>query len=244
MNNYKLTIQYDGTDFAGWQIQKNAETIQDELMKCINILTREEASLIGAGRTDAGVHALGQVANFRTQMGIDIPKFQHSLNSMLPYSIAVSSMEKVDEKFHSRFDAKSRSYYYIFNSVKSPFYKKYSYYYPHSVIFSTIELNEISKSLIGNRDYSSFAKTGSETETNFCDVKIARWHRKKSFLIFYIEANRFLRGMVRAIVGTLLERVENRADSISIEEIFEKKNRDAAGRSVPAQGLILYNVRY
>jgi tRNA pseudouridine38-40 synthase len=244
LNNYKLTIQYDGTDFAGWQMQKNANTIQEELTKCIGILTREEINLIGAGRTDAGVHALEQTAHFKSPMEIEIPKFQHSLNSMLPNSIAISKIEKADENFHARFSAKSRSYYYIFNSVKSPFYKKYSYYYPRSANFSTIELNEISQSLIGNRDYSSFAKTGSETETNLCDVKIARWHRKKSFLIFYIEANRFLRGMVRAIVGTLLEKAENRADGFSIEEIFEKKNRDAAGRSVPAQGLILYNVRY
>ncbi|MFH1196413.1 MAG: tRNA pseudouridine(38-40) synthase TruA [bacterium] len=244
MNNYKFTIQYDGTDFAGWQMQRNADTIQDELTRCLKILTREDITLIGAGRTDAGVHALGQTANFRTQMEIEVPKFQYSLNSMLPFSIAVLSMEKVDEKFHSRFDAKSRSYYYIFNSVKSPFYKKYSYFYPRSEKLDANELNELSKYLIGNKDYSSFAKTGSETETNFCDVTFARWNRKNSFLIFYIEANRFLRGMVRAIVGTMLERVEDRSNEFSIEKIFEQKNRDAAGRSVPAQGLILYKVRY
>ncbi len=143
MNNYKMILQYDGTGYSGWQIQENAKTIQQEIINAIKIILKEEVNLIGSGRTDAGVHALGQVANFRTEKEIDLYKFQFSLNSLLPQDISVLSIEKVRESFHSRFDAKKRTYIYLISQFKSPFYKNYSFFYPQKIDLEII--NNLSK---------------------------------------------------------------------------------------------------
>ena len=130
MKNYRLTIQYNGKNYSGWQIQPNTDTIQQQIEQAIQIITKEKINLIGSGRTDAGVHALGQVANFRIEDELNINKFQHSLNSILPTDIAITDISEVDEKFHARYDAKRRSYLYIINSMKSSFYKDVTYLYP------------------------------------------------------------------------------------------------------------------
>ncbi len=128
MNNYKLEIQYNGKNYAGWQIQANASTVQQTIMDKIETLTKEKVNLIGSGRTDAGVHALGQVANFRTEIELDLSQFNYSLNSLLPQDISIVKSEKVSDSFHSRFDAKKRAYIYLFTQVKSPFYNEYANY--------------------------------------------------------------------------------------------------------------------
>jgi tRNA pseudouridine38-40 synthase len=244
MKNYKLTIQYDGTNYSGWQFQQNAVTVQQKIIEAISVLLKENVNLIGSGRTDAGVHALGQVANFQTEKELELNKFQYSLNSILPIDISVCKISEEEESFHARFDAKSRSYIYLFTHLKSPFYDKYSYRYPPINRINIDSLNKISKSFIGKHDFTSFSKKNTEIDNKFCEVSEIHWRREKELTIFYITANRFLHGMVRTIVGTLLYAAEKNLDETYISELFIQKNRTEAEESVPAKGLFLFIVRY
>ncbi len=242
MNNYKLTIQYDGTDYHGWQMQQNARTVQDEIVRAIEVLIKEKVNLIGAGRTDSGVHAMGQVANFRTEADIDPYRFSHSLNGILPKDIAIKAVEKVRPEFHSRFDAKSRSYRYLITRMKSPFYYKHTYLYPHDVNIDLLET--LSKKFLGEHDFEAFAKELPQTEHCRCTVADIGWKQADEMLVFHIEANRFLHGMVRAIVGTILIAEKNNYSSSWIDEVFQSKDRVRAGYAVPAQGLYLTEIKY
>ncbi len=244
MNNYKLTIQYDGTNYAGWQIQSNAVTIQQKITEAIEVITKEKVNLIGSGRTDSGVHALGQAANFRTEKELDAYKFLYSLNSILPNDISITGMKKVNDEFHARFDAKSRSYIYIFSHHKSPFFEKYSYFYPPITKLNLHSLNKLSRALLGEHDFTSFSRKNSEIEDKTCTVKEIHWRRNREQTIFYITANRFLHGMVRTIVGTLLYAAEKNFNEEYLLKLFELKDRTEAEESVPAKGLFLFKVRY
>ncbi len=201
--NYKIKIQYDGTGFAGWQIQPNAPTVQQTIVDAIKIITKKEVNLIGSGRTDAGVHALGQIANFRIDAELNIRKFTHSVNAILPDSVAVSEMQETNKNFHARFDAKKRSYIYLISLKKSPFYKKFSYTFSPAGEYDLVKLNQLSKQLLGENDFTSFSKSNSDTKNKVCEIFNIHWHKQGDILIFYVEANRFLHGMVRTIVGTL-----------------------------------------
>ncbi len=234
-------IQYEGTNYAGWQIQKNATTVQEIIINAIEIIIKDKVNLIGSGRTDAGVHALGQVANFKTEDTIDVFKFQHSLNAILPKDISVLKTENVPVEFHSRFDAKRRSYIYLISKMKSPFYSNYSYYYHHKI--NCTVLNELSKGLPGKKDFTSFARQNTDTKNKICNIYEAYWKERGSLVFFKIEADRFLHGMVRTIVGTLLNIAKGNSTE-SIENIFEVKKRSAAGEAAPAKGLFLYKVKY
>jgi tRNA pseudouridine38-40 synthase len=242
MYNYKLHIQYDGTNYAGWQIQKNSDTVQQRITDALNMLLKEDINLIGSGRTDSGVHALGQQANFKTEKEIDIYRTLHSLNSILPKDIAVSSFVKVPEYFNARYDARKRSYLYFIIKSKSPFYDRYSYFYHNSIDLK--KLNCLSKSFIREADFTSFSRKNSSTENKICNVYTAQWYERNRQVIFLIEANRFLHGMVRTVTGTLLNALKNNYNEDYIEDIFAAGNRDAAGEAVPAKGLFLYKVRY
>ncbi|MEW6193831.1 MAG: tRNA pseudouridine(38-40) synthase TruA [Bacteroidota bacterium] len=244
MNNYKLIIQYDGTNYAGWQIQSNAVTVQQKIIDAIETITKEKVNLIGSGRTDSGVHALGQSANFRTEKELDTYKFLYSLNSLLPNDISVTEMMKVGEDFHARFDAKSRSYIYLFNHRKSPFFEKYSYLYPPIAKLDVKSLNKLSSCLLGEHDFTSFSRKNSEIEDKTCTVNEIHWRQNRERTIFYITANRFLHGMVRTIVGTLLYAAEKNLDEKYLLKLFELKDRTEAEESVPAKGLFLFKVRY
>ncbi|MCK9280298.1 MAG: tRNA pseudouridine(38-40) synthase TruA [Melioribacteraceae bacterium] len=244
MNNYKLTIQYEGTNYCGWQSQINAKSIQSEITEAIKTVLRTEINLIGSGRTDTGVHALGQVANFKVDQKLDQEKFRYSLNCILPGAISVVNVEEVDEDFHSRFDAKERKYLYIISKFKSPFYKNYSYYYPFHKKLSIRELNKLSQELIGEKDFSSFSRKNPDLNNFNCTIKKAYWKENKEFIYFVISANRFLHGMVRAITGTLLEINKTGGDSCQLVGIISQKDRAKAGESIPAKGLFLYKVEY
>jgi len=242
MFNYKLTIQYDGKNYAGWQIQVNAITVQETISNAIAQILRKEINLIGSGRTDAGVHALGQVANFSIDSALDANKFKYSLNSVLPDDISIDKIESVDEHFHSRFSAKRRSYVYLICNKKSPFFDRYSY-----TLFSELnpdKLNTLAKGLLGELDFTSFSKINPEVQNKVCEIIEARWRRHKNFFIFYIEANRFLYGMVRAIVGTLLKAHQKGEGIDYIKNILNRQDRNAAADAVPASGLFLYKVKY
>lgn len=243
-NNYRLLIHFDGSEYAGWQTQPNAATVQQKIIEAIAVITKVNVNLIGSGRTDAGVHALGQVANFRIDKELDITKFQYSLNSILPNDISIVQTEKVDESFHARFDAKSRSYLYLLSHNKSPFFEKYSYHYYSILKYDFNYLNTVSKVFLGEHDFTSFSKKNSAIENKMCNVSEIHWRRGKELTTFYITASRFLHGMVRTIVGTLLYTAEKNLDEKYLSKIFEQKNRETAAESVPAKGLFLFKVRY
>lgn len=241
MSNYKLTIQYDGTDYAGWQIQENARTVQGTISDAIRVIITEEVNLIASGRTDSGVHALGQVANFRDEKEIDIYQFQHSLNSILPIDISVINIEKVSESFHARFDAKERTYLYLISKEKYPFYYKYS------LIKKNLDIslmNELSNTFLGEKDFTSFCRKNPEVKDKTCKVNFIRWRETNNFYLFFISADRFLHGMVRTIIGTLFKALDLGENKSYIENIFNEKNREAAGEAVAAKGLFLYKVKY
>jgi tRNA pseudouridine38-40 synthase len=241
LHNYRLIIQYDGTNYAGWQIQENAKSVQGTVAEAIKVILKDDVNLIGAGRTDSGVHALGQVANFSIENNIEPFRFQHSLNSILPDDISVINTEEVNESFHSRFDAKERTYLYLVSKHKSPFYLKYS------IVKNNLDvelLNSLSDVFVSENDYTSFCKKNSEVKNKLCNVNIIRWRETKSFCLFFISANRFLHGMVRTIIGTLFNVAEQNGDENMIREIFDKKNREAAGEAAPAKGLTLYKIKY
>ncbi len=242
MYNYKLLIQYDGTNYAGWQIQKNAHTVQEEISNSIKTILKEEVNLIGSGRTDAGVHALGQAANFKTKAKIDIYRFNHQLNSILPKEISIIKIEEVNENFHARFDAKKRTYIYFISQFKSPFLFRYSFFYHNKI--NCDALNSLSKILIGQNDFTSFSIKNSETENKICTVYDIIWKNSKDLIIFKIAADRYLHGMVRTIIGTLLYTFEKKYDEKYIMKIIAERNREAAGESVPANGLFLFKVEY
>lgn len=242
MNNYKLTIQYDGSKFSGWQIQKNAISVQEKIKSAIEAILKEEIVLTGAGRTDTGVHALGQVANFKCEQDIDFYRFKYSLNSMLPFSIRIKNMERVHETFNARYDAISRSYLYFISYSPTPFNYNFVYNY-HFPVDITV-LNQLSQPLIGAHDFSSFTKYAKERETFNCEIKTIKWTKIKGIVVMFIEADRFLHGMVRAITGTLLMTAKSGGNKSHIIDILQAKNREIANASAPAKGLFLYKVKY
>jgi tRNA pseudouridine38-40 synthase len=242
MHNIKLLVQYNGTAYSGWQIQTGSKTVQQTITDSIETITGEKINLIGSGRTDTGVHALGQVANFRINENPDLYKFSYSLNSILPKDISVISSAEVPENFHARFDARKRKYLYLFIKYKSPFYEQFAHRYFYRLDCGF--LNRLSGAIIGKKDFTSFARKADETEDKICTVYDAVWRETKGFLLFFIEADRFLHGMVKTIVGTLLKAQKNYYDEKYIDEIFLAKNREAAGEAVPSRGLFLYKVWY
>lgn len=242
MKNYKLIIQYDGTNYSGWQIQENSSTVQAKITGAIEVLLKEKVNLIGSGRTDAGVHALGQTANFRTGKDFDLRKFIYSLNSILPADISVINIEEAPENFHARFDAKKRSYIYLFSTRKSPFFYQYSFYYGGRPEIK--DLNNLSKEILGKHDFSSFCKKPDEVQNKICTIDAAYWKETKGFIFFLIEGDRFLHGMVRTITGTLLNAQKNNFGKEYIAGIISSCNRSSASEALPAKGLFLYKVKY
>src|SRR4030043_305297 len=245
MRNIKLLIEYDGTNYQGWQVQPKGPTIQGVLQEKIGLLTGEPVQLFGSGRTDSGVHALGQVAHFKTQNQMDMPTIHRALNSLLPRDIVIQKVEEVDEGFHARKHSKSKVYEYrILNrNLRSAFHRGYVWYIPQKL--NLTEMKKATLSLIGEHDFSSFRSVGTPTRTAVRRVIRAEWKRGRDGLIrFEIEANGFLKQMVRAIVGTL---VEVGKDKISVKEfrkILESKERRNAGPTAPAHGLFLKEVKY
>lgn len=242
MPNYKLQIAYDGTLYNGWQIQPEGDTVQGKIKTAIEKILRQKVTLNGAGRTDSGVHAFGQIANFNSDEHIDAFRFVYSLNSMLPYDIAIKNMEEVPDDFDARHSALKRTYLYFISKKKDPFFYKYSYY-----LYSpptALSLNEFAPLLLQTVDFASFSKNISEQSHTLCNLYSIHWKEQKDFLIFRIEGNRFLHGMVRTLVGTmlLLAPMENRLTRM--EEIINSGDRSLAGEAVPSKGLFLRSVSY
>jgi len=245
MRNIKLLIEYDGTNYQGWQVQPKGPTIQGVLEEKIGLLTGEPVQLFGSGRTDSGAHALGQVAHFKTQNRMDIRTIQRALNSLLPHDIVIQKVEEVDEGFHARKHSKSKVYEYrILNrNLRSAFHRGYVWYIPQKL--NLAEMKKATQSLIGEHDFSSFRSVGTPTRTAVRRVIRAEWKKGRDGLIrFEIEANGFLKQMVRAIIGTLVEIGKGRMKATEIRKILNSKDRKKAGPTAPAQGLFLKEVKY
>lgn len=244
-----ITLSYDGTRYHGWQIQPNGNSIQQELQQALSTLLRQPIEVVGAGRTDTGVHAKMMVAHFSPPLSppkggeIDEEQLVYKLNKLLPSDIAVQEVRRVADDMHARFSATSRTYHYYIHTHKDPFLADYSWQIPYALDFE--KMNEAAKVLLEYKDFTSFSKVGTDVKTNLCDLREAYWEEvAPGQWRFTITANRFLRNMVRAIVGTLVEVGRGRISTEDIRRIIEAKDRCSAGESVPAKGLFLVDIRY
>lgn len=236
-------ISYKGTNYHGWQMQKNDYTLQQEITESLQTLLKDKnLSIIGSGRTDAGVHAMQQVFHVDIPDGTETEQLMYRLNGILANDIVVNSIISVPQKSHARFDASKRSYEYHLRFKKSPFGEN-EYYY-HRNPLDVEAMNAGANHLVGEHDFQSFSKVKTEVNNFICIITQAEWIENESVLVFHISANRFLRSMVRSIVGTLLDVGEGKIDPSEVKKIIEKKDRNAAGRSVPAKGLYLCKVEY
>ena len=244
MRNIKLTIEYDGTNYHGWQIQPNAITIQAAIQEALAKITKTQTQIIGAGRTDTGVHAAGQVANFHTHSQMSPTAFQKALNATPPRDIVITDAEEVSPDFHARFSAVSRTYRYtILNrAYPSALLRNSTYFFPEPIDVQGADT--ACQSLVGVRDFSSFQRSGSERINPICEIYKCQCWQEEDLVYFEIEADAFLRGMVRAIVGTTLK-LHDRGDGVNqLHKILNARDRSAAGTSVPPHGLSLLRVKY
>lgn len=243
MRNIKLTIQYNGKRYCGWQKQNNSLGVEGNIEQAIKDITNESVKINGSGRTDAGVHALGQVANFNTNSNIPIEKIPKALNSKLPKDIVIINAEEVDLGFHSRYLSKGKRYrYIIYNSqYKSPIYSDISYFVKYDLDFE--KMKKEAKSLVGTYDFKGFMSPGSSVKNTVRTIYDVEISRQEELIVIEIEGNGFLYNMVRIIVGTLVDIARGRIDK-SMLSIIESKLRSEAGHTAPAHGLFLKKVDY
>lgn len=239
---YFLDISYNGTNYHGWQIQNNAPTVQAEIEYALSKLLGETVAIMGSGRTDTGVHAKQQVAHFDTEKLVDLGQLKFKLNSFLSPNVAINDIVEVNSEAHARFDALERSYEYHIHQYKTPFSQELSYYFPKQLDIDL--MNEAATKLLGNQDFESFSKVKTEVNNFICNITKAEWQIENDSLVFHVTANRFLRGMVRTLVGTLLEVGLGKITIKDFIKIIERKDRTAAGRAVPSKGLFLSKVTY
>tara|TARA_B110000093_G_C12936749_1_gene396072 strand:- start:650 stop:1390 length:741 start_codon:yes stop_codon:yes gene_type:complete len=236
-----IELSYVGTNYHGWQVQPNANTVQAEINKALSIILNTKIEVVGAGRTDAGVHAKQMFAHFDCDEEFDFHTTIIKLNSFLPNDIAVHSFFNVKDDASSRFDAMSRIYNYNIVQKKSPFKK--TAYFVHKPL-DIIQMNLACQSLLGRQDFTSFSKANTQTFTNNCNVMSASCQWYDGELIFTIKADRFLRNMVRAIVGTLLDVGIGKIKAEQVRKIIAQNDRCMAGTSVPANALFLSKIEY
>ena len=241
MMRYFIDISYNGKNYHGWQIQKNAVTVQSTIQDVISKILGKSTDIVGSGRTDTGVHAKSQVAHFDVNKEVD-NDFIYRVNAFLPQDISINSVNQVVDNSHARFDAISREYIYKIHDLKSPFLDGLSTFYNKKINMDLI--NEACSTIMKNSDFQSFSKVKTEVKNFNCIISHASIRRKNNFYLFKFCANRFLRGMVRALVGTLLQLNEGKINLKEFKLIFEKKNREYAGPSAPPYGLYLNKVNY
>ena len=245
MRNIRITIEYDGTQYHGWQIQPNAITIQEIIEDRLKTIIQENVNVIASGRTDAGVHAIGQVAHFHTSSSLDLSNIQRGLNSLLPDDIVIKEIHEAEKDFHARYSATSKTYRYIIFNEKFPsaLYRNFSWFIPFTLDIS--EMNKASLRLLGTHDFSSFRAAGCNSHNPVREIShVSLKKDTKGFIIFEIEANGFLKQMVRNIVGTLVDVGKKKIGVDEFEEIFHSKDRRKAGVTAPPQGLFLVKVKY
>jgi len=240
--NIKLEIEYDGTDFHGWQVQPKLRTVQGDIQEKLKTILRHEVNLIGAGRTDVGVHALGQVANFKTDNPLETESILEGLNGLLHHDVVIKKIQEADPDFHSRYGAASRLYQYRICRRRTALLRRYAWEVLYSLI--TDEMVKATENIEGEHDFSSFCVADSSKENNLCNVIRAAWQWDGDRLTFEIEANRFLHTMVRSLVGTLVEVARGYFSVADFVNIIKAKDRRKAGPTAPARGLYLVEVKY
>ncbi|MBR2206247.1 MAG: tRNA pseudouridine(38-40) synthase TruA [Prevotella sp.] len=239
-----ITLSYDGTRYHGWQVQPNGPSVQEKLQWGLSTILRQNIQVTGAGRTDAGVHARMMVAHFDVEtMDFELQDLTYKLNRLLPQDIAIQKMEPVSDEMHARFSATSRTYYYYIHTVKDPFLRAYSCELHYPLDFQL--MNEAAAILMTYEDFGAFCKAHADVKTTLCHITAAKWYQTSpSSWYFEITANRFLRNMVRAVVGTLIDVGRGRLSLDDFRKVIEGKRRTEAGESMPANALFLEDVRY
>lgn len=242
--NIKLTIEYDGKDFGGWQKQPNELNIQGEIERAIKGVTKEDVELYASGRTDAGVHAIGQVANFKTNTSIPIEKIATAINSQLKYSIRIKSAEEVPMEFHSRYNCKEKTYAYVINNEEqaSAIFRNLEYHFPKKLDIE--KMKKAAKYFVGEHDFSAFKSSGTSSKSSVRKIYSSEVYMYNGRIIIKLTGNGFLYNMVRIISGTLLEVGLGTINSEDIEKIIESKDRKKAGKTLPPHGLYLIKVEY
>jgi tRNA pseudouridine38-40 synthase len=239
----KLTLEYDGTDFVGWQFQKNGRSVQEVVEKGLSQILQEEIRVVGAGRTDSGVHAKGQVASFRTETSLNCQLITRGLNGVLPEDVVAINAVEVSENFNARYDARSRRYEYVIKKVPTAIARRFSWVVGYRLDFELMQkcLDEIR----GLHDFASFCKSDSEVEHHNCTIHNASWREEDpTSIVLDITADRFLHGMVRALVGTMVEIGRGHRMVEDFKQIIDAKDRRRAGMAAPPQGLFLVAVDY
>ena len=239
-----ITLSYDGTRYHGWQVQPNGPSVQEKLQWALSTILRQDILVTGAGRTDAGVHARMMVAHFDVEtMVYEQQDLTYKLNRLLPQDIAIQKMEPVSDEKHARFSATSRTYHYYIHTVKDPFLRAYSCELHYPLDFQL--MNEAAAILMTYEDFGAFCKAHADVKTTLCHITAAQWHQTSpSSWYFEITANRFLRNMVRAVVGTLIDVGRGRLSLDDFRKVVEGKRRTEAGESMPANALFLEEVKY
>lgn len=242
MQRYFIQLAFNGTKYHGWQIQPNAVTVQEVITNAVSVLTGEQVEITGAGRTDTGVHASFYVAHFDLNTETDPDYLCNKLNAFLPDDIVIRKIFPVVSDYHARFSAVSRTYRYFLSGARQPFKKEFTAYYPHKL---NIELmKEACPILKEYTDFTSFSKLHTDVRTNNCIISHADWFYENDIMVFEISADRFLRNMVRSIVGTMIDIGRGKTSLQGLKDIIEAKNRSRAGTSVPAKGLFLVDIKY
>jgi tRNA pseudouridine38-40 synthase len=239
---FRLLLEYDGTAYSGWQIQNGQTTVQGEIERALEQIFGSKIKITGAGRTDTGVHARGQVAHFDIDSQIDTGKIIRSLNGILHEDIRIKDIENVSSEFHARYSAKLRQYRYNISRKPSALLRNSIWH-----VYYRLDLNRMNAAaqyILGHHDFKSFCRAISEVDNHFCTIYTAQWQDENDLTVFIIQADRFLHGMVRALVGTFVDIGRSKLEIIDLDKILKAKDRIFASQSAPAKGLILENIYY
>jgi len=239
---YFLELSYKGTYYHGWQSQKNAVAIQEVIEKVLSNILSKEIAIVGSSRTDTGVHAEQQFAHFDFEKNLNARDFTFKLNNVLPRDVAVNNLYQVPSTAHARFDAISRTYQYRIVQQKNPFKEKLAYYY--KVNLDLDKMNQACQIILINDNFECFSRVKTEVKNFVCDIQHCVWGIFDGMLTFEIQSNRFLRGMVRALVGTILDVGRGKKELTELQNIIDSRDRRQAGRAAPAHGLFLTKVEY
>ena len=243
MQRYFIYFAYDGTAYHGWQIQPNGISVQEVLQDALSKILRRKTEVVGAGRTDTGVHARLMVAHFNHPETIDGPQLTYRLNRLLPSDISISKVVAVEETMHARFSAKWRTYRYYVHTCKAPFLRHYSYETPYAVDYELMAKG--AERITHHEDFAAFCKSGADNKTTLCTVRACKWVQTSDHSWYFeITANRFLRNMVRATVGTLFLLGRHKISLTDLERILDEGNRSHAGESMPPHALFLEDIEY
>ena len=242
VRNIKLTLEYDGTAFVGWQSQPNGRNVQDEVTKVLDQILQEPITLIGSGRTDSGVHARGQVAHFHTNSTLGVGSILSGLNGILPEDIYVHSAEDVPENFHARNSARERFYRYFISTRPTAINRQYQWFVKYDLDLD--RMNDVANQIVGEHDFESFCKREAEVNHYLCTITSSAWVETTDVYVYEVRGNRFLHGMVRALVGTMVDVGRGFIPVADFQEILAAKDRRKAGMAAPPYGLFLEEVVY